>query len=160
MQVTINVSGLNSALNDVTAWTEAKIQTIKDTINESALNVQGGAKRRCVVDTGRLRSSIAIEPANGDSLKLRVGSKVFYAPYVEWGTGIFATHPDIPGRRTPWAFPVSATSGHKDYKFAIRSINGQEMYLTKGSKAHPFLFPAAEDERPNYISAMEVALGR
>jgi len=146
------------ARQDIQAWSQAKLKQIQDVVNETALNVQTGAKKRCPVDTGRLRSSIAIEPANGPGYVLRVGTKVFYAPYVEFGTGIFSEHP-AGGRQTPWAFPVPKTGKNKDkYKFKRIKINDQEYFITRGAKPHPFLFPAAEEERPRYLAAMREAL--
>jgi hypothetical protein len=148
------------AAGDVKTWSQTKLQRIQDTVNESAINIQSGAKKRCVVDTGRLRSSIAIEPSTGPGYALRVGTKVFYAPYVEFGTGIFSEHPTEPGRQTPWAFPVPKTGKNKDkYKFKkITAEDGQELFVTRGSKPHPFLFPAAEEERTNYLAAMRRVL--
>jgi HK97 gp10 family phage protein len=162
MRVTMRVDGLNQALANIQEWTEEKKQAVKDAINESALNIQTGAKQRLTsggnVDSGRLRSSIQIEPASADHMTLTVGTNVDYAPYVEWGTGVYANHPSIAGRSTPWAFPVAATSGRKHYNWRIIDIDGVPYYLTKGAKPHPFLFPAAEEERPNYIRNIEGAL--
>ena len=148
------------AAQDIAAWSERKQQDIKNVVNESAINVQNGAKRRAKVDTGRLRSSIAIEPASArDGFALKVGTKVKYAPFVEFGTGIFSEHPTIPGRKTPWAFPVPKTGKNAaKYKFPRIEMEGKEYFLTRGSKPHPFLNPAAEDERPNFNAAMRGAL--
>ena len=158
--IQLEFDGLRQALANIDQWSDQKLQNVKNAINESALNIQTDAKRRTSpnVDTGRLRASIAIEPASADGLNLRVGTNVEYAPYLEWGTGIYASHPDIQGRRTPWAFPVSATSGRKHYNWPIMEINGEPHYITRGAKPHPFLFPAAEQERPNYYRNMEEAL--
>lgn len=51
------------------------------------VRVEGGAKRRCPVDTGRLRASIthALERDAG-GLVGTVGTDVEYAPFVELGT--------------------------------------------------------------------------
>jgi HK97 gp10 family phage protein len=156
MRVTMKAD-FTKAMGNVRAWSQRKQQRIKDTVNESAINIQTGAKanlsRGGQVNTGRLRSSIAIEPANGPGFKLRVGTKVFYAPYVEWGTGIFSEHPTEPGRKTPWAFPIPK-AGKKEYGFKRITKDGVEMYVTRGSKPHPFLFPAFESERPKFIAAM------
>lgn len=156
MRVTMK-SNINLAAGQVEAWSQRKIKRIEDTVNASAINVQTGAKKRCAVDTGRLRSSIAIEPASGPGFVLRVGTKVFYAPYVEWGTGIHSDHPTEKGRQTPWAFPVP--DGKKKYGFkTIEGENGEMLYVTRGSKPHPFLFPAFEEERPNFLSSMRGVL--
>lgn len=64
----------------------------------SALNIQSAAKRNCPVDTGRLRNSIAAADSeallteNGegrlspDTTEAVIGTRVSYAPFVEFGT--------------------------------------------------------------------------
>lgn len=145
MKVTMKAN-FSKAITDVNAWSQRKIQRIEDVVNESAINVQTGAKKRCAVDTGRLRSSIAIlmslEQRKLGGYRVQVGTKVQYAAYVEFGTGVFAEHPTIPGRKTPWRYKT----------------RGGTFVYTKGSKAQPFLHPAAEEERPNYFAAMRGVL--
>lgn len=68
---------------------------------KKAIRVVGLAKRRCVVDTGRLRSSITLRDSEGviatggfeDGLSVpirrysvRVGTNVFYGKFIEFGT--------------------------------------------------------------------------
>ena len=47
--------------------------------------VEGEAKLRCPVDTGRLRQSI-IRQVNEPDESVRIGTPVEYGPYVEFGT--------------------------------------------------------------------------
>jgi HK97 gp10 family phage protein len=56
-------------------------------LKRQAIRVQRGAKQRCPVDTGRLRSSIT-EALGEDSqgLVARIGTNVEYARHVEFGT--------------------------------------------------------------------------
>jgi phage gpG-like protein len=61
-------------------------------VRRSALIVQGGAKQRCPVDTGRLRNSIAVE-ADADGLGAAVGTNVDYAPHVHFGTRFVPERP-------------------------------------------------------------------
>lgn len=153
VNVKVNTQG------NIKAWTEAKKQAVRDAVNESALNIQTGAKRRTVVDTGRLRSSIAIEPATElTGYSLRVGTKVFYGPYIEFGTGVFSNHPTEQGRQTPWAFPVAKASKKKIYNWPQMEMGGEMYYMTRGSKPHPFLFPAFEEERPHFEKRVREAL--
>jgi HK97 gp10 family phage protein len=53
-------------------------------LTRCAQAVQGAAKKKCPVDTGRLRGSIVTEVHEDYAL---VGTNVEYAPYVEYGTG-------------------------------------------------------------------------
>jgi len=57
----------------------------------SLVKVESGAKRRCPVDTGRLRSSIHTEIESEFSGS--VGTDVYYGPYNEWGTVKMAAQP-------------------------------------------------------------------
>ena len=61
-----------------------------------------------------------------------VGTALFYAIYVELGTGIFAEKGD--GRKTPWVW---------------RDQNGK-YHFTRGMKPQPFLRPAVKDHLDEY----------
>jgi HK97 gp10 family phage protein len=153
MRVDIDIQGINAAIKDIKRWEHTKNQAVKNAINESALNIQKGAKRRCPVDTGRLRSSIAMQPYN-EGFTMRVGTKVHYAPYVEFGTGKFVDVPagvDVPttGRQTPWRYPESRGG-----------VETGEMIWTSGNKPQPFLFPASEEEKPKLVRALREALAK
>lgn len=111
--LTVTVDGLNEV-----EWTFDELnpkisKRVRDVVNEISLNVQRGAKQRCPVDTGRLRSSIHII-FRKDGLGSEVGTDVEYAPYVEFGT--------------------------------------------KRMSAQPYLFPAWEEYRDEYVERMTQAL--
>jgi len=56
------------------------------------------AKRRCPVDTGRLRSSIGVElTVSAAGPTVTVGTNVEYARYVEEGTRYMAARPFLRG---------------------------------------------------------------
>lgn len=74
--------GLRSKLRTLPAELR---QAIGVEVKRSALNIEGGAKRRAPVDTGRLRNSITHVIAEG-GLKARIGTNVEYAAHVEFGT--------------------------------------------------------------------------
>jgi HK97 gp10 family phage protein len=149
MRVEMDITGIRRAIRDISAFDASTRVKVKDIINESALNIQKDAKQRCPVDTGRLRSSITIQPVGNGGMTLRIGTKVFYAPYVEWGTGKFANHPTKSGRGTPWVYPAS--KGGRETG---------EMVFTHGSKPHPFLFPAFEQEKPDFIRKIKEVLDK
>lgn len=69
----------------------------QDVIVNNTMKVEGEAKRRCPVDTGRLRSSIHHEferlAFSGLIVRGRVLTKVHYAPHVEYGTYKMAAQP-------------------------------------------------------------------
>jgi HK97 gp10 family phage protein len=57
----------------------------------AAFIVEGKAKRRCPVDSGRLRASITHETDGTDGFI--VGTNVEYAPFVELGTRYMSAQP-------------------------------------------------------------------
>lgn len=64
--------------------TEVK-EEIQKAVALSAFKVQKDAKENTPVDTGRLRSSIAVD-FTIDRLGAEIGTNVEYAPHVEFGT--------------------------------------------------------------------------
>ena len=74
---------------------------VKKFLMDASLYVEGQAKRRTPVDTGRLRASITHEiDASPMPLFGKIGTNVFYAPYVEFGT---RPHFPPPGALDVWA---------------------------------------------------------
>lgn len=162
----IKVLGVEEAIGKIQAYELAKTEQVKKQVNTSALKVQRGAKQRCAVDTGRLRSSIAMEPYNG-GLTIEVGTDVKYAPYIEFGTG---PRVSVPGELTDYAAQFKGRGGGmappgallgwmrthgipESAEFVIRRAIAK-----KGIKAQPFLFPAWEQERPEYIAKLKEIL--
>jgi HK97 gp10 family phage protein len=78
------------------------------------------------VDGGNLKGSIEVEYYNG-GLSARIIVGAFYGIYVEYGTGIYAEHPTIPGRKDPWVY-------FKDGRY----------YFTRGMRPQPFFHPSLE----------------
>ena len=80
---------------------EVKVPNIKqpafdEALRKSCLLVERTAKEKAPVETGTLRRSIHTELHDKYG---EVGTNLHYAPYVEFGTGIFAK--DGNGRQTP-----------------------------------------------------------
>jgi len=61
-----------------------KKEEIQEKLLQIGLEIEGAAKRKCPVDTGRLRASINTKQQKGNTIQ--VGTNVEYAPYVEYGT--------------------------------------------------------------------------
>lgn len=101
---------------------------LKDALNDSCLLVENTAKENCPVDSGQLRNSIA---SNVSGETGEVGTNVEYAPYVEYGTGVFN-----PGRLTPWRYQDASGEWH----------------TTTGQKPQPFLVPALDSNRDKILN--------
>ena len=74
------LAGLRSAADRMKVRSERHLLSL-------GYQVQGAARRFAPVDTGRLRSSILVVPGRDSrGYYVEVGTRVAYAPYVEYGT--------------------------------------------------------------------------
>lgn len=119
-------------------------QKILDEFHDAALRAlercgsqaEGYAKDLAPVDTGNLRNSIS-HKVDPDDPAAYVGTDTEYAPYVEFGTGIYAEGGG--GRPTPWVYQDDEGNWH----------------WTAGNKAQPFLKPAVADHAQTYRNIIE-----
>lgn len=101
-------------------------RAIGEGLQKACALVERSAKQNAPKDTGALRRSIASRVEGNQGI---VFTPLEYAPYIEFGTGLFA---EQGGRAdTPWSY--------KDDK--------GEWHTTNGIKPHPFLRPALESNR-------------
>lgn len=90
--------------------------------------VENSAKEKVPVNTGYLQRSITHEVEGNVGI---VGTNTEYAPYIEFGTGLFAEEGN--GRQTPWRY---------------QTPDGQ-WHTTKGRNPQPFLRPAFDENVSN-----------
>lgn len=107
-----------------------KLDNVNQAMEQACILVENEAKIKCPVDNGLLRNSIThyIED-NPNELIGVVGTNVEYAPYVEFGTGIYSSLGN--GRQDRWKY--------KDAK--------GEWHSTIGQHPQPYLQPALEENR-------------
>jgi len=75
---------------------------------DACMMVERTAKELCPVDIGTLRDSITSE---WNAEEGRVGTNLYYAPYVHQGTGIYAVNGD--GRKdVPWRYQDAEGNWH------------------------------------------------
>lgn len=117
------VEALNKAfLLKAEAMTEALVKGI----TKASIFVEGRAKLNTPVDTGNLRKSIRYDVSrSGRVVTGQVGTNVEYAPFIEFGTGIYASGGG--GRKTPWFVELPDgtgffTRGNKPTFFLTRSL--------------------------------------
>lgn len=120
--MSVTITGLDTVLNGITLTDEM----LKSALTESALVVETSAIKKVPVDTGQLKGSITSEILYD---RARVGTNVEYAPYVEYGTGLWAEEGN--GRQTPWRY---------------QTADG-EWHTTIGQQPQPWLRPALEENR-------------
>jgi HK97 gp10 family phage protein len=93
--------------------------------------VERTAKQKAPKDNGPLRRSITSEVRKeGRDIVGVVYTPLEYAPYVEYGTGLFA----------------EGGNGRKDVPWHYKDDKG-EWHTTSGQKPQPFLRPALEENR-------------
>jgi phage gpG-like protein len=103
------------------------------------IQAEGFAKQLTPVDLGTLRNSMT-HAVRGDDVY--IGSNLQYAPFVELGTGIYAS--DGKGRQSPW--------GYYDR-------NGK-YHVTRGMKPHHMLKKAASEHTEEYKRIIEAIMKR
>ena len=88
------------------------------------------------IDSGRLVDSISHKVIEeGSDIECHIGTNVEYAPYIEFGTGIYS---DKGGRKTPWVYKDSKGHWHR----------------THGIKPSHFLKKALADHKSAYIKLL------
>ena len=136
----ISVQGMNVLLRKI-AKADKEVQAKVKRANQiTSLNIERQAKRNATqsVDNGDLRRAIVPDHSGTDA---NVEVKIKYAQYVEFGTGAFAAE-------------YLATKDEDLRKYAMTFFETGKGRVT----ARPFLFPAAEAERPKHIERMKKAL--
>lgn len=116
----------------------AKLDKMQDTstivyaMQDACDLVEGAAKDKAPKDTGALKRSITnrIE-VMGNEVSGIVFTPLEYAPYIEYGTGIYAENGN--GRQTPWVY---------------RDDKGKYHY-THGQHPQPFMRPALKENAQN-----------
>lgn len=92
--------------------------------------------------TGALRRNIKSKvELTGNAIEGIVYSPLEYAPYQEYGTGLFAENGN--GRKTGWAYEDEKTG---------------ETIFTRGNRPHPFLRPAVNENKDKIIKTIKGAL--
>jgi HK97 gp10 family phage protein len=136
----IEIEGIDDRLDVITDIADA--QELKQALGKACALVEGDAKKNAPKGNGELRRSIESRvEQNGDDLVGIVSTPLEYAPYVEFGTGLFAENGD--GRQdVPWCY--------KDEK--------GEWHSTRGQKPQPYLRPALHDNREKVLRILKGGL--
>lgn len=133
--MSIQVDGIEKVLKAIgEPLSDDKISQLLDM---AGLYVERSARRRAPKDTGALRRSISHRVEGNTCF---VFSPLEYAPYVEYGTGLFAENG---GRQdVPWLYKDDEGKGH----------------ITSGQHPYPFLRPALEARRCDIIRLFKEAM--
>lgn len=126
--------------------------TMVGAVQKASLRVMRNARQLAPVDTGQLKNSI-ISAIEYDDKTLRgvVGSNVKHAPWMEFGTGVFAG-------RSPYFPPPSALAvwarrhGMNPWALAIA------IYRRGGLRPRRFLQTAFENQRPTILAELQIGV--
>jgi HK97 gp10 family phage protein len=131
----IEVTGLEDIFDSLDEITD--VNKLIHNMGKACALVERAAKQKAPKDTGNLRRSITSEVEHtGDNVIGTVFTPLQYAPYVEYGTGLFA---EGGGGRTdvPWSYQDDKGDWH----------------TTSGMEPQPFMRPAL-DENVDKIKAI------
>jgi HK97 gp10 family phage protein len=147
--IDMELQGVREAMGKVRAWEKEKKEAVEKAIAKTATNIERKGKRNAPVDTGRLRASIEVVDVNVPLTKaIRAGNaNVRYAAAVEYGAK--AHYAPIEPLKA-WAKRVL---GDEDAAYAVR-----EHIAIEGTPAQPYMGPAWESEREDYVRRVRDAL--
>lgn len=113
--------------------------TMQQALGRAGLVVEEAARKKAPKDNGALRRSIT---SKVDGLTCTVFTPLEYAPYVEYGTGLYAEN-----------------GGRKDVPWHYQDDEGN-WHTTSGQHPHPFMRPALDENREKVTKILEEGLGR
>lgn len=120
----VKVEGMDNVLDMLDGV--ASTENIQEALQQACALVEREAKIKAPKDTGALRRSITSRVEGNKGI---VFTPLEYAPYIEFGTGLFAK-----------------SGGRKDTPWSYKNDKG-EWVSTSGIKPQPFLRPALEDNK-------------
>lgn len=128
-----NLDGVLESIGDI-----ADTSNLDSALGKACALVERSAKQKAPKDTGALRRSITSEVNGTTGI---VFTPLEYAPYVEFGTGLFAEN-----------------GGRMDVPWNYQDDKG-EWHSTSGQKPQPFMRPALNENREAIVRILEEALG-
>lgn len=134
----IEFEGYDKVLYTLTSIYDLK--GIENGMGQGCALVERKAKQKAPKDTGALRRSITSE-VKGENTEVEgsVFTPLEYAPYVEYGTGLFA---EQRGRSKPWRYEDEEGNWH----------------TTKGQHPQPFMRPALNENREKIVELIKEGL--
>lgn len=134
----ISIENIDAVINEIAEMAEGP--AMERALGQACAIVERSAKEKAPKDTGALRRSITSEVTreNGE-LVGNVFTPLEYAPYVEYGTGLFAE-----------------SGGRKDVPWCYQDDKG-EWHSTSGQKPQPFMRPALDENRERVVQKLREA---
>lgn len=138
--MSVEIEGLDEVLDAISDIADG--DELKRAMGQACALVEGEAKKKAPKGNGDLRRSIEsrVEDNGGDIVGI-VSTPLEYAPYVEFGTGLFAEN----------------DNGRKDVPWHYKDEKG-EWHTTRGQKPQPYLRPALHENRENVLRILRGGL--
>lgn len=135
----IKIDGIEELIEKLDSLVDAN--KLKSNVSKACALVERTAKEKAPRDTGALRRSIESKvEMDGNDIVGTVFTALEYAPYVEFGTGLF-----------------SEKGGRKDVPWKYEDDDGN-WYSTEGQHPQPFLRPALNENREKIKEILKGAL--
>lgn len=132
----IKIEGLDEVLEAIDGIDD--ITKINKAMNKACAIIERTAKQKAPKGNGSLRNSITSKVENGGSeITGTVFTTLHYAPYVEYGTGLFAEN-----------------GGRSDVPWVYCDEKG-DFYTTYGMNPHPYMRPALYENRDKIIQVLK-----
>lgn len=130
-----NLDGVLAAIEEL-----GDTAKVEQTFGKCCALIERSAKEKAPKDTGELRRSITSEIRHTDGrIEGVVYTPLEYAPYVEFGTGLFAEN-----------------GGRKDVPWCYKDDKG-EWHTTSGQHPQPFMRPALNENREKIVRILKEA---
>ena len=116
----------------------AEEQKLERALGRACAVVERSAKQKAPKGNGTLRNSITSRVENNEGI---VFTNLEYAPYVEFGTGLFA----------------EGGNGRKEVPWHYQDDKG-EWHTTSGMRPHPYMRPALLENRQKIVEILKEGL--
>ena len=132
--INLELRNLDGVLDAIEELTDEKLIELEKGIEKACALVERSAKEKAPKDTGELRRSITSKvEKDADGVKGIIYTPLEYAPYVEYGTGLFAEN-----------------GGRMDVPWNYQDDKG-EWHSTSGQHPQPFMRPALDENREEIL---------
>lgn len=128
----VGIDGIVERFNNI-----ADSSKVEEVLGKACALVEKAAKEKAPKDTGELRRSITSRVEGTEGI---VFTPLDYAPYIEFGTGLFAEE-----------------GGRKDVPWNYQDDKG-EWHRTSGMKPQPYLRPALNENRDEILRILREGL--
>lgn len=136
MSIKIEINGLEEVLDAIDDIKD--MSQLEGALGRACALVERSAKQKAPKGTGELRRSITSKVSGTTGT---VFTPLEYAPYVEYGTGLFA----------------EAGNGRKDVPWHYQDDEGN-WHTTSGMHPQPFMRPALEENRARILEILKEGL--